>query len=285
MGLLARNARRAAIAAAGAFVARATCTALARSSVRTALERTNHRGHTVSLAEGPAATLGASVASAAGARNGSEALAALTVGLGSGAVGLYDDMVDTRPHHDGKGLQGHFRALMQGRVTSGAVKVVGAGTLGLAGAFLIDRRSANGRISKYRSLMHTALGAGLIAGSANLMNLFDLRPGRALKVTMAVASPLSNRDDFSGRIAVGTASAAGALMSDDLAGTTMLGDCGANALGAMIGMSLAARSGPLVRGVLLGGVTALTLTSERVSFTKVIADTPILRELDELGRR
>ncbi len=48
---------------------------------------------------------------------------------------------------------------------------------------------------------------------------------------------------------------------------------------------MAARSGPLMRGVLLSGGTALILASEKVSFTQVIADTPVLRELDEFGRK
>jgi hypothetical protein len=36
---------------------------------------------------------------------------------------------------------------------------------------------------------------------------------------------------------------------------------------------------------ILAGVVGLTLASEKVSFTKVIAATPGLRELDALGRR
>jgi hypothetical protein len=65
----------------------------------------------------------------------------------------------------------------------------------------------------------------------------------------------------------------------------MLGDTGANALGALLGVGLAARTGPVGRAVLLAAVAGLTLASERVSFTKVIAGTPGLRELDGLGRR
>jgi hypothetical protein len=65
----------------------------------------------------------------------------------------------------------------------------------------------------------------------------------------------------------------------------MLGDAGANALGAMLGAA-AARSLPRrARIWLLGGIAVLTVTSEKVSFTKVIEATPPLRWLDMLGRR
>jgi UDP-GlcNAc:undecaprenyl-phosphate/decaprenyl-phosphate GlcNAc-1-phosphate transferase len=65
----------------------------------------------------------------------------------------------------------------------------------------------------------------------------------------------------------------------------MLGDGGANALGAMLG---AAAATSLPRGARLGlltGIVALTAASEKISFTKVIEATPPLRWLDMLGRR
>jgi UDP-GlcNAc:undecaprenyl-phosphate/decaprenyl-phosphate GlcNAc-1-phosphate transferase len=46
-----------------------------------------------------------------------------------------------------------------------------------------------------------------------------------------------------------------------------------------------ARAGRTARLVHLGVVTALILASEKVSFTQVIGRTPVLRELDQLGRR
>jgi hypothetical protein len=76
-----------------------------------------------------------------------------------------------------------------------------------------------------------------------------------------------------------------AVLADDLAGRSMLGDAGANALGALLGVALAARTGPVGRAALLAGIAGLTAASEKVSFTKVIESTPGLRELDALGRR
>ena len=84
--------------------------------------------------------------------------------------------------------------------------------------------------------------------------------------------------------AAAPAGAAAALLPEDLGERAMLGDSGANALGAMLGVaaaSLPRRS----RLVVLGTVAALTAASERFSFTKVIARTPALNWLDMLGRR
>ncbi|MDQ1295761.1 MAG: hypothetical protein QG608_3648, partial [Actinomycetota bacterium] len=65
----------------------------------------------------------------------------------------------------------------------------------------------------------------------------------------------------------------------------MLGDTGAIAVGALLGTALVAGTGRRTRLVALGGVVALTLASERWSFTRVIERTPVLREFDALGRR
>jgi UDP-N-acetylmuramyl pentapeptide phosphotransferase/UDP-N-acetylglucosamine-1-phosphate transferase len=83
----------------------------------------------------------------------------------------------------------------------------------------------------------------------------------------------------------GTLGAGSALLPADLNEEIMLGDSGANALGALLGVALTARTGTAGRAVALAGLAALTAASEKVSFTKVIQDTPWLRRLDELGRR
>jgi hypothetical protein len=82
--------------------------------------------------------------------------------------------------------------------------------------------------------------------------------------------------------AVGTAIA---LLPGDLAEQHMIGDCGANALGALIGWSMTARGNAATRTLALAAVVGLTLASERVSFSAVIEQQPTLAALDRLGRQ
>jgi UDP-N-acetylmuramyl pentapeptide phosphotransferase/UDP-N-acetylglucosamine-1-phosphate transferase len=263
----------------GAAVAAAASRAVpAVPGARSALARTNFRGRDVSLAGGLAYAAGAGAAAAV--MGGPVGVAAAVAGIGAGAVGAYDDAVGARPGHAGaKGFRGHLAALRRGRVTSGLVKVVGVGIAGLAAAGHLDYR-ARGRLNAVDTL---AAGA-LIAGTANLFNLLDLRPGRALKVGLAASVPLAVAGGPAPPVAAATAGAAAALLPADLGERTMHGDAGANALGALLGTAAAARTGRRGRLVLLAGVIALTAASERVSFTRVIERTPVLRELDALGR-
>ena len=239
--------------------------------------RTNHAGDPVTLLEGPVAAgavlVGCGVEALRGApatRTGAVALAA----AGAGLVGAYDDLAGTA---EARGFRGHLAALRRGRVTSGTVKIVGVGLTGLAAAVLVARGrpgvSATGR------LVDVGVDTALVAGTANLVNLLDLRPGRAAKAVVLLAGPLA---------ACGGGPALGAALGSlptDLAARSMLGDCGANALGAATATAAAATLPRPVRLLALAGVAALNLASERVSFTAVIARTPVLARLDGLGRR
>ncbi|MFI7578263.1 hypothetical protein [Micromonospora sp. NPDC049497] len=278
------------VAGAGAAAARYALREVRIAPVGPALERTNFRGRTVTLAAGPALAAGAASAAAFGAPGGASGAAALVAGVGAGALGLYDDVVGTRPEQKAaKGFAGHLAALREGRVTAGLVKVVGVGATGVAAAALLAadptvaahrRRQRQGILGRGVDVL---LGAGVIAGTANLLNLLDLRPGRALKSGLLLGAPLASGP--LGGIAAGTVGAAAGLLPADLDEDVMLGDSGANALGALLGVALAARSGPLGRAGILAVLAGLTAASEKVSFTAVIQRTPGLRELDALGRR
>jgi hypothetical protein len=131
-------------------------------------------------------------------------------------------------------------------------------------------------------MLRAGLRAVVIAESANVVNLLDLRPGRAGKV-VAVSSLGLLGGPFGG-LAGAALGATLAELSDDLSERTMLGDCGANALGGLLGVRLAAAGD---RSVAIAGValSALTLASERWSFSAVIDSYRPLRVADRLGRR
>jgi UDP-N-acetylmuramyl pentapeptide phosphotransferase/UDP-N-acetylglucosamine-1-phosphate transferase len=263
----------------GAAVARGTLAWIRQDPKSAALARTNFRGRPVTLAGGPALAAGATVGAALGSRSPRDAAAAVTAGAISGAVGFYDDLVGNRPEQKAaKGFAGHLGALREGRVTSGLVKIAGVGAAGLAASALLGSRRP-GRAGRTADAL---IGAGVIAGMANLVNLLDLRPGRAIKAAAVIGAPLTL--GRAGGVAAGALGAGSALLPADLGEDLMLGDAGANALGALLGVALVARTGTAGRLLALAALGSLTAASEKVSFTKVIAETPWLRRVDELGR-
>jgi hypothetical protein len=270
---LRRPARRLAQAATGALAARLAWEALQAAPPGGAARwaRTNHRGEDVTLLEGPAFALsGALAAGAAGGGAGIRA-AALLAAAGSGAFGAYDDLAGSTAS---KGFRGHLGALRQGEVTSGLLKIGGIGATGLVTGALLRE-----------GLVDRVLAGGVVAGSANLVNLFDLRPGRALKVGLIAAVPLAATRGPGAGVAATTAGAAAALLPEDLGERSMLGDAGANALGALVGAAFAAGASRRSLAFGLSALVGLTAASERVSYSRVIDGTPPLAWLDRLGRR
>jgi hypothetical protein len=289
--------RRLALTAVGALAARAGLAGAAALDARPAgarWQRTNYARRPVTLLGGPVLAAAATGSAVLGAPAGQRAAAAV-VGTVSGLVGGYDDVAGARPEQAGdKGLAGHLAALRAGRVSAGAVKVAGIGAAAAVAAVLLkDPAAPHASLRSARdpaagpfhrlTMVDEVLTAGLVAGTANLLNLLDLRPGRAAKVTVLLAA--AGLGGPAGGLAAGPLGAALGVLPADLGEQVMLGDCGANAVGALLGLRLAALPRRSARAALLAVVTALTLASERVSFTRVIESTPGLRELDRLGRR
>jgi hypothetical protein len=237
--------------------------------------RTNHRGEPITLLEGPAVMLGAIAGSAVADAGARERLALIVAGAGAAAFGGYDDLAG-----DGssRGFRGHIAALRRGQVTTGAVKLAGIGLTGLAAAVMADSGA------RRRATADVIIDAGLVAGGANLLNLFDLRPGRATKVAVGAAGLLAVLPGGGGDTAAAPLAAALALLPEDLQERSMLGDAGANAVGAMLGVAATRLPRP-ARIAALAGIVGLTAASEFVSFTRVIERTPPLHWLDMLGRR
>jgi hypothetical protein len=272
--------RSAGLLLAGALSARlalAGADALGSRPAGTPWRRTNYAGRPVTLLGGPALAASATATAVLGAPAGTR-LAAALVGSVSGVVGAYDDLAGARPEQAAdKGFAGHLAALREGRVSAGAVKVAGIGAAAVAAA-LLTRGSRGAGV-----LADGVLTTGLVAGTANLLNLLDLRPGRAGKA--AVIAATAGLGGPAGGLIVGPLGATLEVLPFDLAERVMLGDCGANSVGALIGLRMAQIPGRGPRAALLAGIVGLTLASEKVSFTRVIEATPGLRELDRLGRR
>ena len=237
--------------------------------------RTNHRGEPISLLEGPAVTAGLVAGAAVGGGNAPGATAFATAA--AGAFGLVDDLAEDTSVRT-KGLKGHLGALKEGRLTTGGLKVLGISGSALLAAAVGTRRTGGA----FGHLVDVGLNGALIGGTANLINLFDLRPGRALKAGAVASLPFM----LGGAGATGAVlGAAAAAAPGDLGEKDMLGDGGANALGALVGSQIAFGAPRAVRWAALAGVVGLMLASEKVSFSKVIAGNEWLNKVDMLGRR
>ena len=163
------------------------------------------------------------------------------------ALGLADDLWSGEE----RGFRGHLGR----RRTTGVLKLLGIPLVGL----LATRRTS---------------GALLVGLAANFLNQLDTRPGRALKAYL-LAAPLADAP-------VG---AAVILAPYDLREMAMLGDSGANALGAMLGLSSVSRLTERGRWVAIGALAGLTALGETRSLGELIERTPLLRRVDALGRQ
>ena len=199
---------------------------------------------------------------------------AVLAAVGFSLLGLLDDLGGTG---QSGGFRGHLRAAAHGRLTTGAVKLFGGAAL----AIVVVAAGTEGR-----SLGRLVADAALIALAANLANLLDRRPGRVTKATSVSFAVLAVATGFGPEL-VGPALVVGAgigLLLPDLRERCMLGDAGANPLGAAVGVGVVLSCSPSVRLAVLVAVAVLNLVSELVSFTRVIDSTPPLRFLDRLGR-
>jgi len=255
-----------------------------------ALERPNHVGRTIPTAMGVLAVVavvlveaGRSLFGAFGVGNAPGDAARLLVLLacvGFGLLGLIDDVAGT---HSDRGFRGHVGALLShGRMTTGLVKIVGGGALAVV-LVSAGRAAVTGAEVSGHSVVTDAL---VVALAANLTNLFDRAPGRAIKVGLLAWVPfaLVARADSVGVAVAPVLGAFAGLLGDDLRERLMLGDAGSNVIGAVIGLAVVLEFGPAVRYVVLAVLVVLTIASELISFSSVIERVPVLRRLDELGR-
>ncbi len=193
--------------------------------------------------------------------------------LGFGALGLLDDLAGDRSQ---SGFRGHFRALARGRLTTGAAKALGGGVVALAAGFLLTAP---------RPWPFALLAALLVALSANTLNLLDLRPGRCLFGFLSGAAALflvllHSHAPGMGLLLWAAVAFALILYPLDAGGAAMLGDTGANAFGAVLGVAGAVFLAPVWQAVLVLLLAAFQWWCEGHSLSRVIESNPILRAFD-----
>ena len=189
------------------------------------------------------------------------------------AAGLYDDLQPART----RGVLPQIKLVLRGRITSGVVKLVVIVAASVLVSFAIARLS-------WRSVA----AIPVLAGSANLWNLLDVRPGRSMKaLVLADAGLVGAIHDphFEAGVLLAIALGAGlALLAVDLRERAMLGDSGANVLGFLVGLALflTLRTWALV--VAAAVIVVLHVLAETVTLSRLIDAAPPLRWLDRLGR-
>jgi len=192
-------------------------------------------------------------------------------------LGLLDDLFGSR---EVGGFKGHFRKLVfERRLTTGAVKALGGGAVGVVAGWVIS----NGEPIRW------ALSAMLIPLCANLLNLLDLRPGRAvavfflgLGVTYIVAFGRLPSLWIVGTLAV----VAFVFGIFDSRGRMMMGDSGSNSLGAALGVTMALSTGPVFQAAAIAVIAAVHFYSEKRSISDLIEHNAALRAIDRrLGVR
>ncbi|MFD4949466.1 hypothetical protein ACFWNT_45055 [Streptomyces sp. NPDC058409] len=218
-----------------------------RARPRRRWQRTNYAGRTVDLYAGPAVALGAAAGTAVLPLPARTRCAAVLAVLAAGGCGAYDDLVGADDLR--RGFRAHLGALRDGEVTSGAVKLFGIGAAGLAAGALLKERPVD-----------RVLAGVVIAGSAHLVNLADVRPAVAAATVLALGAP-----GLPGALAAAPMGAAAALVADDLGERTMIGDTGAHALGAALGVAIVAGRGRAGLVAHAAGLVAATVYGDRIS--------------------
>jgi hypothetical protein len=188
-------------------------------------------------------------------------------------AGIVDDMLG---NSSVKGLKGHMKSLFHLRLTTGGLKAVFGGmTAGLISAVVSE------------NLPEGIVNCLLVVLFANLVNLLDLRPGRAVKSFFLLwwCSFFFMPARAHAYILYPPAGCLAAYLPYDAKRKGMMGDAGANAIGLSLGLYYCVGAALHHKVTALVLLILLHLAAEKFSFTGFIARNRMLRLIDELGNK
>lgn len=186
-------------------------------------------------------------------------------------AGIIDDTIGNR---DVSGLKGHFKSLFKGKLTTGGFKALFGGFVGL----IIS-------VSISKNIIDIIINTLIIALSTNLMNLFDLRPGRAIKIYLVIMITIFiTLTGYIKILPLLILPNVLAYFNFDLKAKAMMGDTGSNVLGISIGILMAFGYTLNVRIGWLVFLVLIHVLTEKFSLTKIIEKNKVLNFIDRLGR-
>ncbi|MFP4660880.1 MAG: UDP-N-acetylmuramyl pentapeptide phosphotransferase [Halanaerobiales bacterium] len=189
-----------------------------------------------------------------------------------GLMGLLDDIKGSK---ESQGLSGHLKSLMKGYLTTGILKII----ITLVLSILVSVQ-----ISNYNIYIHI-INAAVITLMTNFLNLLDLRPGRSMKFFLIVSFLLILLKKNSIVYFLPLLAVFVFYFPFELKGRIMLGDSGANLLGAVLGFNTIIIIDSLFyKLVIMLFLLFMNIISEKISFSSVISRNRTLRWIDQFGR-
>lgn len=190
-----------------------------------------------------------------------------------GIVGIVDDLIGEK---EVKGFKGHISSLIKMKLTTGGLKLVVGGIASIIVSLTISKNVIDFIIN--------VLVVGLFT---NLINLFDLRPGRAGKVFIFLSIILILTTSLSryNYIIISLLGILLVYMPYDLKAESMMGDIGSNVLGMTLGIFCAGTQFIWIKVLYLVLLIIIHIVSEYLSLTEIIEKNRILCYIDKLGRK
>lgn len=195
-------------------------------------------------------------------------LGILTMGL----IGMIDDLLGDKDIKV-KGLKGHIKMLLKLKLTTGGMKAVFGGIIGIIISLNLSK-----------NILDFLINFIIINLFTNFINLLDLRPGRALKgfLILSIFFIIVVNDIYD-IILLSFIGLSIAYLPYDIGGKTMLGDIGSNVLGITLGITSTSFSTNyrIIIAILL---ISIHIYCEKKSITKLILNNRFLSYIDNLGR-
>lgn len=200
----------------------------------------------------------------------------LPVTLGISVMSLAGIVDDLLGDGDTKGLKGHFSCLFGGKLTTGGFKALVGGMTAVMVSVPISARFLEGFLNCIIVMLFT-----------NLINLLDLRPGRAIKTFFLAWGVTFLMPAFREHwyVLYPLAGGLAAYLPYEMGRKGMLGDAGSNGVGAALGIYYCLGTGLVQKALIVTVLVLLHIAAEKFSFTKFINRNRILRYIDGVGNK